>query len=142
MSRPIAAFTVAKTGGDSWTEISEGLPSDFGFPILVHPRQPETIYVVPLQGAEFRCPPGGKLRAYRSRDGGRSWQALTRGLPQRRAFLGLYREGLAADSLDPMGIYLGTNTGKLYFSRDEGENWKALTDSLPPIFSVSVALLQ
>src|SRR5208282_613102 len=68
-------------GGRAWQEITAGLPSDFGFPLAIHPRQPRTIYVLPLQGAEFRCPPGRRLRVYRSRDGGQSWNGLEQGLP-------------------------------------------------------------
>jgi hypothetical protein len=104
------------TAGDEWTEITAGLPSDFGFALAVHPREPETLYVVPLQEADFRCPPGGQLRVYRSREGGRSWEALSAGLPQEYAFVGMYREGMATDSLDPAGVYVGTNTGKIFAS--------------------------
>src|SRR5205823_7464286 len=84
--------------GESWHEITAGLPSDFGFPLAIHPREPETIYVLPLQGAEFRCPPEGKLRVFRSRDAGCTWQPLTAGLPQDDAFSGVLREGMSADS--------------------------------------------
>ena len=66
----------SRNAGADWVEITAGLPSDFGFPLAVHPQQPETLYVIPLQGAEFRCPPGGKLSVYRSRDGGRAWEPL------------------------------------------------------------------
>jgi len=126
-------------GGESWNEISNGLPSDFGFPLGIHPREPETVYVIPLKGAEFRCPPDNSLRVYRSRNGGKSWKALTRGLPQKQAFMSVLREGMAVDHCDPAGIYFGTNTGKIYASRDEGDSWEMLADNLPPVSSISVA---
>lgn len=129
------------SAGENWREITRGLPSDFGFPMAVHPREAETIYVLPLKGAEFRCPPEGKLRVFRSRNGGRDWEPLARGLPQENAFVEAYRAGMTADSLDPAGIYFGTNTGKIFVSRDEGDSWDVLADNLPPVFSVSAALL-
>ena len=110
--------------------------------IASHPRNPDVAYVVPLQGAEFRCPPEGKLRMYRTSNAGRTWEAATKGLPQKNALMGMYREGLSIDSLEPAGLYLGTNTGHLYVSRDEGQAWRRLTAELPPISSVSVTLLE
>jgi len=127
--------------GVSWQEISKGLPSDFGFPLAIHPRERETIYVIPLKGAEFRCPPDGKLRVYRSRNGGQKWQPLAKGLPQEDAFVGIYREGMSTDSREPAGIYFGTNTGKLFGSRDEGDSWQVIADNLPPIYSVATATI-
>lgn len=124
-------------GGGSWEEITAGLPSDFGFPLAIHPRDPNTVYVLPLQGAEFRCPPEGKLRVFRTRDGGKTWQALTNGLPQQDAFPGILREGMAADRGNPAGIYFGTNTGTIYASRDEGDTWRVLAENLPPVYSVA-----
>lgn len=99
-------------------------------------------YVVPLVSGEFRTPPEGKLRVYRTSDAGCSWEPLTKGLPQRNAYMGTYREGLAIDALEPAGLYLGTNTGQLYASADEGDTWRKLTSDLPPISSVSVAVLE
>ena len=127
--------------GRTWQEITKGLPSDFGFPLAIHPHERETIYVIPLKGAEFRCPPDGKLRVYRSRNGGKSWQALTKGLPQEDVFAGIYREGMATDTFDPAGIYFGTNTGKIFASRDDGDSWAVLADNLPPVYSVSAAVI-
>ena len=127
--------------GQSWQEITAGLPSDFGFPLAIHPREPETIYVIPLQGADFRCPPEAKLRVFRSRTGGKSWEALSKGLPQENAFMGIYREGMAIDSLNPAGLYFGTNTGKIFNSDDEGNTWRVLADNLPPVYSVSTAIV-
>jgi photosystem II stability/assembly factor-like uncharacterized protein len=128
-------------GGRNWEEITAGLPSDFGFPLALHPREPQTLFVLPLKGAEFRCPPEGKLRVFRSRDGGKSWQALTKGLPQDNAFAGVLREGMAMDSLKPAGIYFGTNTGKIFASDDEGDSWRVLADNLPPLYSISTAVI-
>jgi photosystem II stability/assembly factor-like uncharacterized protein len=105
-------------------------------------REPETLYVVPLEKAEFRCPPEGKLRVYRSRDAGRAWEALSAGLPQESAFIGMYRYGMATDSLDPAGVYVGTNTGKIFASTDEGDSWSVLADHLPPVYSVSASILE
>ena len=126
--------------GRSWREISAGLPSDFGFPLAIHPRQPGTIYVLPLKGAEFRCPPEGRLRVFRSRDAGETWQALTAGLPQENVYAGIYREGMAMDTMDPAGVYFGTNTGKIFSSDDEGDSWRLLADNLPPVYSVSTGI--
>jgi photosystem II stability/assembly factor-like uncharacterized protein len=131
----------SENAGESWQEITAGLPSDFGFPLAIHPRQPETIFVIPLKGAEFRGPPEGKLRVYRSRDGGKAWQALNNGLPQSDAFTGIYREGMATDKSDQAGIYFGTNTGKIFASHDEGDSWSVLADNLPPVYSVSTGAL-
>ncbi|MBI2936554.1 MAG: exo-alpha-sialidase [Chloroflexi bacterium] len=128
-------------GARTWTEITAGLPSDFGMVIAGHPRNPNVAYVVPLQGAEFRCPPEGKLRVYRTSDAGKTWEALTKGLPQKNAFMGMYREGMDTDSLEPAGLYMGTNTGHLYVSADEGETWRRLTANLPPVSSVNVTSL-
>lgn len=128
-------------GGDKWIEITEGLPSDFGFPMALHPRDSQTAWVAPLQGAEFRAPPKGKLTVYRTRDGGSSWEPLTNGLPQRNAYMGIYRENLSSDVLDAAGVYLGTNTGKVFFSSDEGDSWKKVADNLPPVTSVEAAVL-
>lgn len=125
--------------GASWQEITPGLPSDFGFPLAVHPRETETAYVIPLKGGEFRCPPEAMLRVYRTRDGGQNWQSLTVGLPQANAYLSVLREGLASDTGTPAGIYFGTNTGKLFATRDEGDTWYELADNLPPISSVETA---
>jgi len=128
-------------GGATWQEITEGLPSDFGMVMAAHPRDPDTAYVVPLQGAEFRCPPEGKLRVYRTADAGKTWQALSKGLPQEGAYMGTYREAMGVDTLEPAGVYFGTNTGQVYASADEGETWRRITADLPPVSSVSVAVL-
>lgn len=127
--------------GQSWQEITKGLPSDFGFPLAIHPREAQTIYVIPLQGGHFRCPPEGKLRVFRSRNGGKTWKALSKGLPQKDAFVGIYREGMAMDSLKPAGIFFGTNTGKIFGSRNEGDSWSVVADNMPPVYSISASVI-
>jgi photosystem II stability/assembly factor-like uncharacterized protein len=126
--------------GRNWREITPGLPSDFGFPLAIHPRKPETIFVIPLKGAELRCPPEGRLRVYRSRNGGDTWEALGNGLPQANAYMGILREGMATDSADPVGVYFATNTGKVFGSIDEGDSWQLVADNLPPVYSISAAV--
>lgn len=126
-------------GGGSWDEITAGLPSDFGFPLALHPRHPDTAYVLPLQGAEFRCPPEGKMRVFRTRDGGKNWDTLTAGLPQDGVFASVLREAMTNDRAEPAGLYFGTNTGKIFASRDEGDHWSLLADDLPPIYGLAIA---
>ena len=122
--------------GDSWRAASRGVPSDFGFAMAMHPRDADTVYIVPLQSDEFRCPPEGKLRVYRTRDGARSWKPLSRGLPQKDSFDTVLRDSLATDGEDPAGVYFGTRNGWLYGSRNEGETWEALAENLPQISCV------
>jgi photosystem II stability/assembly factor-like uncharacterized protein len=130
-------------GGETWTEITGVLPSDFGFPIASHPRDPSTAWVVPLNGADKgRYMPAAVGAVWRTRDGGASWDQLTTGLPARDAYLTVLREAMAVDPLDPAGVYFGTETGELFGSTDEGETWTAITEHLPPIASVDVALVE
>jgi photosystem II stability/assembly factor-like uncharacterized protein len=128
-------------GGDSWHEVSGNLPSDFGFPIAVHAHEPETIYVVPIESDSLHYPPNGKLRVYRSRQGGHEWEPLTRGLPQRNCYVNVLRDAMAVDTLDPGGIYFGTTGGQVYGSADGGDRWKAIVRDLPPVLSVEVQTL-
>jgi photosystem II stability/assembly factor-like uncharacterized protein len=127
--------------GESWIDIANGVPSDFGFPVAVHPRDPESAWIVPLESDEFRCTPEGKLRVYRTRNAGTGWEPKTKGLPQDRAFETVLRDGLAVDRLDPVGVYFGTRNGKVFGSSDEGESWSELFDGLPPVISVKTAVV-
>ncbi len=127
--------------GDHWTDIAHGVPSDFGFCMVGHPHDPETAYIVPIESDEYRCTPEGKLRVYRTRNGGKSWEAMTRGLPQKDALETVLRDSMAADSLDPAGVYFGTRSGKLYGSHDDGRSWRLIQDGLPAIVCVKTAVV-
>jgi hypothetical protein len=128
--------------GDSWHEVSGNLPSDFGFPIGVHPHEPETIYVIPIKSDSEHFPPEGKLRVYRSRTGGNEWEALTNGLPQSDCYVNILRSALAFDTLDSSGIYFGTTGGQVYASADSGDHWKPIVSNLPAVLSVEVQTLR
>src|SRR6266487_1020373 len=128
--------------GDSWQDIARGVPSDFGFAMLMHPHDADCVYILPVESDEFRCTPDGRLRVYRTRDAGGSWEALERGLPQKGAYETVLRDAFSTDSLDPAGIYFGTRSGKLYGSRDEGKGWKKILEGLPQIVCVKAAVIQ
>ncbi|GIW95562.1 MAG: hypothetical protein KatS3mg110_3603 [Pirellulaceae bacterium] len=128
-------------GGSSWHEVSGNLPSDFGFPILVHPHDPRTVYVIPIQSDSLHFPVDGRLRVYRSRSGGDEWEPLGNGLPQKHCYVNVLREAMAADRLEPCGIYFGTTGGQLFASADEGESWLTIAQNLPAILSVEVQTL-
>jgi photosystem II stability/assembly factor-like uncharacterized protein len=131
----------SEDGGDSWTDIANGVPSDFGFAMEVDPNDADSVYIVPLESDEFRCTPEGKLRLYRTTNAGESWEAVGNGLPQENAMETVLRDGLAADSLQPTGIYFGTRSGKLFGSSDSGESWNAILESLPPVVCVKTAVV-
>ncbi len=128
-------------GGDNWTSVGQTLPSDFGFPVVVHPDDPDTVYVIPLESDEFRVTPGGRCRVYRSTDAGASWDALTDGLPQHDAYLTVLRDAFTA-STQPAGLFFGTRTGEVFATLDGGEHWTALAGHLPPVLSVRAATLE
>lgn len=128
-------------GGQSWTEISEGLPTEFGFAAAAHPHDRETFYTIPLDPGHGRFTPDGRVAVWRTRDAGSSWHELTEGLPQRDAYLGVLREGMAIDSYDTPGLYFGTSTGQVFASSNEGDSWSEIARYLPGISSVEVAVL-
>lgn len=127
---------------DSWVDVANGVPSDFGFPVVMHPHNPDCVYVVPVESDEFRCSCDGRFRVYRTRSAGASWEPLLRGLPQKQAYETVLRDGLAVDSCDPVGIYVGTRSGQLFCSRDEGKTWHKVHDGLPSIVCVRTAIIQ
>ena len=126
-------------GGRSWEDAGQGLPSTFGFPIRVHPRDPQTLWTLPLNGdSAGRFPPDAACAVWRSRDGGASWQAMREGLPQRGCYFTVLRQAMAGDSRNPAGVYFGTNSGSVFATRDEGDSWDEIVPHLPTILSVEV----
>ena len=124
--------------GENWERLEgNGLPSGFGFPIALHPRDPDVAYVVPEEGAENRVTADGRLGVYKTTDGGASWQLTADGLPD-PAWIAVLREGMAYDHHDPAGVYVGTQSGTVFVSADEGASWLAAAENLPPVLSVEV----
>lgn len=132
--------------GDTWTSVGESMPADdppvgskprpFGFPIVQHPRDPDTVYVIPLGSDWRRWTADGRCRVYRSRDAGDTWETLTDGLPQEHAYLTVLRDGFCADPLEPAGLWFGTRTGEVFASADEGDTWRCVARHLPPVVCV------
>jgi photosystem II stability/assembly factor-like uncharacterized protein len=130
-------------GGKQWEEITEGLPSDFGFPMAAHPRDPKTVWTIPLNGAEQgRFVPDASVGVWRTNDAGGSWKRSGKGLPQENAYVTVLREAMAADSLDPAGVFFGTANGEVYGSADEGTSWRLLADNLPAVWSVEAVVVE
>jgi photosystem II stability/assembly factor-like uncharacterized protein len=123
-------------GGDSWVEITEGLPSDFGYVLATDVRDANCLYVVPEESSHLRTTANGRLRVYRTRDGGGSWTALTRGLPQQNVYVSLLREAMTNDTLEPPGVYFGTSSGHVFASAFAGENWGLVASYLPRVLSL------
>lgn len=148
-SRPNALFMQLHQGGgilrtdnagDEWRAVNGNLPTDFGFPIEVHAHEPETIYAIPVDPMS-RMPTEGKLRVWRSRSGGNTWEPLSKGLPQENCYVNILREATAIDTLPQCGIYFGTTGGQVYCSPDSGDNWQAIVEHLPAVLSVEVQTL-
>jgi hypothetical protein len=129
-----------------WIRIGNNMPKevgDIGFPLVMHPRDPETLWVFPMDGSTVwpRTSPDGSPAAYVTRNGGRKWKRLDRGLPEKQAWMTVKRQAMAADADDPVGIYFGTTSGEIWGSRNEGRKWKCLAQHLPHVYSVEVAEL-
>ena len=126
---------------ENWIDIANGVPSDFGFPIVIHPHDPDCAYVVPVESEEFRCCCEARLRVYRTRNAGTSWEPLSRGLPQKQAYETVLRDAMTTDACDPAGFYFGTRSGQLFGSQDEGKTWTKIHDNLPSIACVRTAVI-
>ncbi len=127
-----------------WVRIGRSMPKrigDIGFPMVVHPRDAETVWVFPMDGTSVwpRTSPDGVPAAYVTRNGGRSWQRLASGFPARQAWWTVKRQAMTADAADPVGLYLGTTAGELWASRDEGKRWACIARHLPEIYAVEAA---
>jgi photosystem II stability/assembly factor-like uncharacterized protein len=129
--------------GDDWEDIQNNLPGEFGFPIALDVHHPETIYTVVVDGEHGRANYGEQFVVYRSKNAGENWERLTCGLPQgKEVKLGVLRHGMCADTMDPCGVYVGTNTGQLFASNDRGDNWQMIAEFLPPIYSVTASVVE
>jgi len=122
-------------GASSWQEVKAIAPSKFGFAVAVHPREPDTAWFVPAVKDECRVPVDGKLVVARTRDGGKSFSALSKGLPQEAAYDLVYRHGLDVDATGNM-LAFGSTTGSLWVSEDQGDSWRCVSTHLPPIHCV------
>ena len=131
---------------DEWVRIGKSMPKrvgDIGFPMVVHPRDPDTAWVFPMDGSTVwpRTSPGGMPAAYGTRNGGKTWRRLDAGFPERQAWWTVKRQAMTADAQDPVGLYFGTTSGELWTSRDEGARWTCIARHLPEIYAVETAEL-
>jgi photosystem II stability/assembly factor-like uncharacterized protein len=131
--------------GTTWERIGKSMPKDvgdIGFPMTVHPRDPDSCWVFPMDGTDVwpRTSPGGAPAAYVTRDGGATWQRQDAGLPAGNAWWTVKRQSMTADSHDPVGIYFGTTSGELWHSVDEGARWQLLARDLPEIYALESAV--
>jgi photosystem II stability/assembly factor-like uncharacterized protein len=127
--------------GDSWQDVADGVPSDFGFAMAVHPHDPDSVFVLPVESDEFRCTPEGRLRVFRTRNAGESWEPLARGLPQKGAYETVLRDAMSTDTCEPAGIYFGTRSGQVFASHDAGRNWTRIAGGFPSVVCVKVAAI-
>ncbi|MBW3628921.1 MAG: glycoside hydrolase [Gemmatimonadetes bacterium] len=121
-------------GADNWVAMDEGLPSVFGFPMVV--TRSGTRFIMPLESDQQRVMKDGKLQVYRSGKGSSAWEPVGKGLPEEPQYVGVLRDAMAVDSLDPAGVYFGTTMGEVFYSPDEGESWNQLPGQLPRITHV------
>ena len=119
----------------TFIEITGVEPSTFGFAVAVHPRDPDTAWFVPEIKDEKRIPREGKLVVTRTRDGGKSSEVLSKGLPQSHAYDVVYRHALALDETGER-LAFGSTTGGLWVSEDQGDSWAYVTHTLPPVYAV------
>jgi photosystem II stability/assembly factor-like uncharacterized protein len=133
--------------GKRWERIGRTMPAevgDIGFPMVLHPRDPDTAWVFPMDGTDVwpRTCPGGRPAVYTTHDGGGRWQRLADGLPEAQAWWTVKRQAMNADALDPVGLYFGTTSGELWMSADEGAHWTCIARHLPEIYAVETAALE
>ncbi len=127
----------------TWQRIGDNMPrdvGDIGFPIELHPRDPDTAWVFPMDGTDVwpRTSPDGRPAVYRTRDAGTTWERQSAGLPERGWFT-VKRQAMTTDAEDPVGVFFGTTSGEVWGSADEGESWSCLASHLPEIYSIEVA---
>ncbi|MCE2971604.1 MAG: glycosyl hydrolase [Burkholderiales bacterium] len=129
---------------NTWQRIGRAMPEtvgDIGFTMVVHPRDADTCWVLPMDGSSVwpRVSPGGRPAVYVTRNGGKRWQRLDAGLPRAQAWWTVKRQAMGGDARDPVGLYFGTTAGEIWASRDEGAKWACIARHLPEIYAVEVA---
>jgi photosystem II stability/assembly factor-like uncharacterized protein len=129
---------------EKWERVGDNMPKeigDIGFPIVLHPRDPDTVWVFPMDGTEVwpRTSPGGRPAVYRTRDAGKSWQRLDRGLPAEQGWFTVFRQAMTGDARDPVGLYFGTTAGEVWRSNDEGASWSCAIRHLPRVLALETA---
>ena len=127
--------------GRVWTSIADGLPADFGFPIVGHPHRAATVYTYPLVADGERFPPSATMRVYRSDDAGRTWRAFAGGLAPAPSYSVVLRDAMCTDQNDVAGVYLGTKDGSVYASNDDGESFGVIAEHLPSVLNVKAVSL-
>ncbi len=128
-------------GGDSWNSIAEGLPGEFGFAIVAHPHDPDTVYVFPVSDATARWPSGGHARVWRSRDAGETWQELGAGQLPDNYFVAVMRDAMCVDDHASVGVYFGGRNGSVFASADDGDTWQEVVRDLPDVMVVRAAVI-
>jgi hypothetical protein len=123
-------------GGATWTEITNGLPSDFGYALACDPFDPDTVLQIPESSAHLRTTVDGKLRVFRSVDAGRSWLSASGGLPQEHAYVTVLRDAMEADLQARGRFAFGTSSGHVFVTHDFGERWELVAEFLPRVLSV------
>jgi photosystem II stability/assembly factor-like uncharacterized protein len=125
-----------------WIRIGDNMPrdvGDIGFPVELHPRDPNTVWVFPMDGTDVwpRTSPDGRPAVFVTRDAGETWTRLDNGMPE-RAWFTVKRQAMTTDDSDPVGVYFGTTSGEVWASADEGASWRPIAQHLPEIYSVEV----
>jgi photosystem II stability/assembly factor-like uncharacterized protein len=129
--------------GATWQEITNNLPTDFGFAMATHPRDANSFWVIPLtEPDKGRFMIDGHAAVWRTNDGGQSWACTDAGLPTKNAYMSVLREAMSRDTLEPTGVAFGTETGQLWHSADDGQSWQMVTDTLPEIWAVESAVVE
>ncbi|MGH8298790.1 MAG: glycosyl hydrolase [Steroidobacteraceae bacterium] len=129
-----------------WKRIGRAMPKkvgDVGFPIVLHPSDPDTAWVLPMDGQTVwpRTSIEGKPAVYRTSDGGKSWRRLDRGLPRSQAWLTVLRQAMCTDGRSPrVGLYFGTTGGEVWAGVNGGASWRCIARHLPEIYSVTYSL--
>jgi photosystem II stability/assembly factor-like uncharacterized protein len=127
--------------GANWVSIADGLPCDFGFAMVTHPRRGGVAYTFPIESDGMRLPPDRACRVFRTDDAGASWTALSKGLPEDTYYGGVLRDAMCTDDSDPVGVYFGTRNGEVFASPDEGEHWATVAEHLPDVLCVRAVVI-